>query len=42
MFYLETLKRLYQSIKENSDIGESDKRDALEHINKLINILALY
>ncbi len=42
MFYLETLKRLYQSIKENNDIGERDKRDALEHINKLINILALY
>ena len=42
MFYLETLKRLYASIKVNNDIDESDKKDALEHINKLINILALY
>lgn len=42
MFYLETLKKLYTSIKTNSDIDEEDKKEALACINKLINILAMY
>ena len=42
MFYLETLKKLYENIKSNPEIPEEDKTKVKEHINELSRILALY
>lgn len=42
MSYLETLKRLYNSIKDNKEISEEEKARAKELIDELSRILAVY
>jgi hypothetical protein len=42
MFYISTLKKLYESIKADNSIEADDKQKITELINKLVNILALY
>jgi hypothetical protein len=42
MFYLETIKKLYESIKNDPEISPEDKAKVKEHIKELSNILALY
>jgi hypothetical protein len=42
MSYLETIKRLYESIKNNDEISDQEKDQCKELLNKLSNLLALY
>ena len=42
MFYLETIKKLYESIKNNPEISEEEKSKAKELLNELSNLLAMY
>lgn len=42
MFYLETIKKLYGSIKNNSEIPQEEKKTAEELLTKLSNLLMLY
>jgi hypothetical protein len=42
MFYLETIKKLYESIKNNNEIDEQDKAKSKELLDKLANLLACY
>lgn len=42
MFYLETIKKLYASIKADESIEAEDKQKAMEFISQLVNILAVY
>ena len=41
MFYMETLKRLYETIKNDDSISEHDKKELLAHLTTVINILAM-
>lgn len=42
MFYLQTLKKLFQHISDNGEISANDKAKAKDLINELIKILAMY
>jgi hypothetical protein len=42
MFYISTLRKLYESIKADGSIEEVDKQKIVELVNKLINILVQY
>lgn len=42
MSYLQTIKRLYENIKNNSEISEEDKVRAKELLNELSRLLAVY
>ena len=42
MFYLQTIKRLYENIKNNSEISEEDKTRAKELLDELARLLAVY
>lgn len=42
MFYLETIKKLYESVKNNHEIPEEEKEQIKELLNRLSNLLALY
>ena len=42
MSYLETIKRLNESIKNNPEIPEEDKAKAKELLNELSRIVAFY
>ena len=42
MFYLTTLKKIYEFVKADKNIEESDKKKIVELINQLINILVQY
>ena len=42
MFYISTLKKLYDAIKTDDSINENDKKELLKHITTVINILAMY
>jgi len=42
MFYLETIKKLYASIKADESIEAEDKQKITELVNQLVNILAMY
>lgn len=42
MFYIETLKKLYASVKADNSIEECDKQKIVELVNQLINILVQY
>ena len=42
MFYITTLKKIYESVKADINIEESDKKKIAELINQLINILVQY
>lgn len=42
MSYLQTIKRLYENIKNNSEISEEDKAKAKELLNELSRLLAVY
>lgn len=41
MFYMETLKKLSNAIKNDDSIGEHDKKELLAHLTTVINILAM-
>lgn len=41
MFYVSTLKKIYDAIKADDDIFEHDKKELLKHITNIINILAM-
>jgi hypothetical protein len=42
MSYLQTIKRLYENIKNNSEISEKDKARAKELLDELARLLAVY
>lgn len=42
MTYLETIKKLAESIKNNPEMSEEEKEKAKKLLNELVNILALY
>ena len=42
MFYITTLKKLYESVKADGSIEECDKQKVTELVNQLINILVQY
>jgi 3-hydroxy-3-methylglutaryl CoA synthase len=42
MFYISTLKKLYDAIKNDESINENDKKELLKHITTVINIIAMY
>ena len=42
MFYLQTINKMYEHIKNNPEIPEAEKTQAKELLNKLSNLLALY
>lgn len=42
MFYITTLKKLYEAVKADSSIEECDKLKIVELVNQLINILVQY
>lgn len=42
MFYLQTLKKLYENIKANNEIPKEEKEKAEKLINELTHLLALY
>lgn len=42
MFYLQTIKRMLESIKENKEISGKDKARAKELLDELARILAVY
>ena len=42
MSYLELLKRLYESVKNNPGIPKDEKAEAKELINELTKILMVY
>lgn len=42
MFYLQTIKRMYEHIKNNAEIPQEEKNKALELLNELSSLLALY
>ena len=42
MSYIETLKRLYNSIKNNKEIPEKEKARAKELVDELVRMLAVY
>ena len=41
MFYVSTLKKIYDAIKTDDDIFEHDKKELLKHITTVINILGM-
>lgn len=41
MFYVATLKKLYDAVKTDDGISNNDKQEILKHITTLINLLAL-
>ena len=42
MFYLQTIKRMLESIKENNEISTTDKARAKELLDELARLLAMY
>lgn len=42
MFYLQTIKNLYESIKKNGEIPEGEKAEEKKLLEELSRILALY
>lgn len=42
MFYVETLKRLNEHVKNNDEIPAEDKEKAKKIIEELLSLLALY
>ena len=42
MFYITTLKKLYESIKADNSIQDCDKEKVVELIRQLIEILVQY
>ncbi len=42
MFYLQTIKKLSESIKNSKEISERDKAKAKELLNELARLLAMY
>ena len=42
MFYIATLKKLYESIKADNSIQDCDKEKVVELIRQLIEILVQY
>lgn len=42
MFYLQTIKRMLESIKENNEISGKDKARAKELLDELARLLAVY
>lgn len=42
MFYLQTIKSLYESVKNNEEIPQEEKEKVRELIKELSNILAMY
>lgn len=42
MFYLQTIKKMLESIKNNNEISEKDKTKAKELLNELSRLLAVY
>lgn len=41
MFYVSTLKKIYDAIKDDENIYNHDKEELLKHITSIINILAM-
>lgn len=41
MFYVATLKKIYDSVKADESISANDKKEILKHLTTLINLLAL-
>lgn len=42
MFYLQTIKKLCESIKNNNEISEQDKEKATALLDELARLLATY
>ena len=42
MFYLQTIKKMLESIKSNNEISEKDKARAKELLDELARLLAVY
>jgi hypothetical protein len=42
MFYLETIKKLFASVKNDSNIPDDEKEEAMELLRRLFNLLAFY
>lgn len=42
MSYMETIKRLNESVKNNTEMTEQEKERAKKLLSELANILALY
>jgi hypothetical protein len=42
MFYLDTIKRMQEHIKNNNEISEAEKTKAKELLNELARLLAFY
>lgn len=42
MFYLQTLKKLYEHIKNNKEIPEEEKAKAKNLVEELTRLLAVY
>lgn len=42
MFYIQTLKNLYEHVKNNSEISADEKEKAKELIAELTRLLAMY
>lgn len=40
--YLETIKRMIESVKNNSEMPQEEKEKALKLLGELANLLALY
>lgn len=42
MFYLQTIKKMLESIEKNEEIPEKEKARAKELLNELARLLAVY
>ena len=42
MLYLQTIKKMLESIKNNEEVSEKDKTRAKELLNELARLLAVY
>ena len=42
MFYIETLKKLYSHLNNNTEIPEEEKTKAKQLIKELCNLLSVY
>ena len=42
MFYLQNIKNLIESVKNNNELPSDDKEKAIKLLNELASLLALY